>query len=362
MRNAIICSAALLLGFVSGSFVAKPFFNPQAIATPIPITQTPIITTCGVEGKPDCVPSMPPVPTPATTTASIPTPAPTTKLNYGSAVTYTAGETVTYTDGLLVTLSAINDSRCRPDVQCLWAGELSPQLSFTGGDLNETLTQVSLGTSRTEPQIIGTYTISLETATENTATIVVSKGIPVKPVTKTPTLTQAVAGAEVIKKPVATTVSVPASIPAQQPITVVTDSTFGTEIALLITAATKKLRQSESLTSYRADSNLAASAKKYSSRLLAGNYLAHIDKNGCDLTCRFDESGYAASSWGENLAMMEYDERPSAEYVANFFMTQWQKSAGHRKNLLSPTFTHQGIGVTVDQGKVYVVVHFALPL
>lgn len=357
MRNAIICTAAVLLGFVSGSFVAKPFFNSHVTVTPVLVTETPITPSCGVAGQPDCVEDIPTIPAPATSTPLEPTPP--VEVNFDTPSTYTINDTATYPDGLMVTLTAINDSRCQPDVQCIWAGELSPQLSFTGGDLNETITQLSLGTSRTESQTIGAYNVSLTAATENSATIIVSKDKPATPVTKTPAVTQAVAGAEVTKKPIPPTVSTPA--PAPQPTTAVTDSAFGAEVATLITAATKKLRQGESLPAYRADSDLAASAKKYSGRLLAGNYLAHIDKGGCDLTCRFNESGYQANSWGENLAMMEYDEQPSAEYVANFFMTQWQKSAGHRKNILSPTFTHQGIGITVAEGKVYVVVHFALP-
>lgn len=140
------------------------------------------------------------------------------------------------------------------------------------------------------------------------------------------------------------------------------ESTYATEIQNLIIEATKNLRKQESLPIYATDATLTASAKKYSSRLLAGDYLSHLDENGCDLTCRFDESGYKASSWGENLAMMEYTEQPNPSYVANFFMTQWLKSTGHRKNILSHTFTYQGVGVSVKNGKVYVVVHFAQPL
>ena len=58
---------------------------------------------------------------------------------------------------------------------------------------------------------------------------------------------------------------------------------------------------------------------------------------------------------------MKYEEQPTAAYVADFFMSQWIKSAGHRENLLSATFTKQGIGISVDATSVYVVVHFALP-
>ncbi|MBY0538062.1 CAP domain-containing protein [Patescibacteria group bacterium] len=353
MHKAIICTTALLLGLISGSLVATLFFTSSTPATTILTTYT--TPACGTVGQPDCTVPSPTPPVPVVNTPA--EPSPTVVINFDTAHTFTLAETVTYPDGLVVTLTTINDSRCKPDVQCIWAGELSPQFTFTGGDFTDTISQLSLGTSRMEPQTIGAYTVTLETATENTATIRITKDNPTSPISKTTIPKQTVAGAQVTKP----TTPVPLAA-TPQPTTLQTDSAFGVEVTALITEATKKLRQRESLPIYQSDSDLAASAQKYSGRLLSGNYLAHIDRNGCDLTCRFDESGYAASSWGENLAMMEYDDRPTAEYVANFFMTQWQKSAGHRKNILSPTFTHQGVGVSVENGKVYVVVHFALPL
>lgn len=41
------------------------------------------------------------------------------------------GETATMTDGANVTLVQINDSRCKPDVQCIWAGELAAEVRYS---------------------------------------------------------------------------------------------------------------------------------------------------------------------------------------------------------------------------------------
>jgi uncharacterized protein YkwD len=335
--------------------VSVPFFH--ATVTAPPATQAiPENSVCDVPGTPPCIPTPPgtlpndgttPPLTTATTTVDIE--------KFNREVTYLAGQKITYEDGLTVTLIAINDSRCAPDVQCIWAGELSPQLSLTGGDLKQTQSQLSLGTSRTEPQTIGAYTVTLGTTTEDSAVIIVSKLVEITEALKTNT------PAPLVKKTAVTPEPVPPPKPKPKPKPEKTVTSYATEIQNLIIEATTKVRQGESLAPFTTDNALARSAKKYSSQLLAGNYLAHIDAAGCDLTCRFSDSGYHARSWGENLAMMEYDEQPSAAYVANFFMTQWQKSAGHRKNLLSSTFTNQGIGVSVQNGKVYVVVHFALP-
>ncbi len=340
MRWAFICTTALIIGFISGGFVAIPFFanSVHPVVSPLPNTPSP-----ESESATSTIPTVPETP--------IATTSPTAEIRYGNPIVYTIDETVTYPDGLMVTVTAINDSRCKPDVQCIWAGELSPQLTLTGGGLGKSVILLSLGTTRTTEQSAGTYKIKLGDTTLVSATLTITSSSPVTTVT-TPASTAPSAKATTVSKS-------PTPTPAPKP---KPKTDLAVDVARLITDATKKLRTGQSLPIYTPDTQLAASAKKYSVKLLQGNYLAHIDTSGCDLTCRFSESGYQASSWGENLAMMEYDEEPSAEYIANYFMTQWQKSAGHRKNILSPTFTHQGVGVSVQSGKIYVVVHFALPL
>ena len=139
------------------------------------------------------------------------------------------------------------------------------------------------------------------------------------------------------------------------------NATLAKDIASRIETATTKFRTTHSLPTYIHDTALEASAVKYSTELLTGNYLSHTSKSGCDMACRFEANNYQAEAWGENLAMLKYSTEPSAEFIANHFMTQWQQSAGHRDNMLSKDFTHQGVGVTMKDGKVYVVVHFAKP-
>ncbi len=134
---------------------------------------------------------------------------------------------------------------------------------------------------------------------------------------------------------------------------------FISQVIMLIEEATNKFRARNSLPTFASDGKLGASAHSYSRQLSIDGALSHIDSNGCDLTCRFALSGYKARAWGENLALMEFAERPTPEYIANFFMSEWEASSGHRKNLLSPVFTQQGIGITMDADSIYVAVHFA---
>jgi len=95
--------------------------------------------------------------------------------DFGQPQTWAVGETRTFDDGLAVTLDRIDDSRCKPDVQCIWAGELAPVLTLRGGGLDGTRT-VSLGTTRTSRAQVDEYALELQSATEATATITITRG------------------------------------------------------------------------------------------------------------------------------------------------------------------------------------------
>jgi hypothetical protein len=94
--------------------------------------------------------------------------------DFGNAELFIAGETRTYDDGLAVTLDRVDDSRCKPDVQCVWAGELAPVLTLRGGALAGAQT-VSLGTARTPRAQVGPYGLTLDSATERSARIIVTR-------------------------------------------------------------------------------------------------------------------------------------------------------------------------------------------
>jgi hypothetical protein len=94
--------------------------------------------------------------------------------DFGNAEMFVAGETRTYDDGLAVTLDRVDDSRCKPDVQCIWAGELAPVLTLRGGSLAGAQT-VSLGSTRTPRAQVGPYGIALDSATERSARIIITR-------------------------------------------------------------------------------------------------------------------------------------------------------------------------------------------
>lgn len=85
------------------------------------------------------------------------------------------GASITFEDSLTVMLVKIDDSRCPPDVQCVWAGELAPTFKLEGGVLTGTQ-ELRLGTATAQSAVAAPYTLALRGAGETTATIAVAKG------------------------------------------------------------------------------------------------------------------------------------------------------------------------------------------
>jgi uncharacterized protein YkwD len=140
-----------------------------------------------------------------------------------------------------------------------------------------------------------------------------------------------------------------------------TDTTYQSHVATLIQEQTNALRKRHTLPILTIDTALTKNAIAYSRALLSRGFISHTDASGCDMTCRFTKDQYNAVAWGENLAVLYFDERPDAAYVADYFMRAWSESPDHLANILSATYTHEGIGVAINDNSIYVTVQFAKP-
>ena len=109
-------------------------------------------------------------PTPVTTTTATTTP-PATMIVLGSPTRFTLQDTRTFAAGHTISLTAINDSRCKPNVQCIWAGELATDWQLTTATGTRT---ISLGTVRTTSTTTGGYLYTLTDASTSSATILIS--------------------------------------------------------------------------------------------------------------------------------------------------------------------------------------------
>jgi eight-cysteine-cluster-containing protein len=97
----------------------------------------------------------------------------TTSVSYNKPVTLKEGETAKFSDGMSVRIKSIDDSRCKPNVQCIWAGELSAELSATGGLFGRATQTFRIGTTNTPSYSTGGYQFTLDSATASSVTIIV---------------------------------------------------------------------------------------------------------------------------------------------------------------------------------------------
>ncbi len=79
------------------------------------------------------------------------------------------------------------------------------------------------------------------------------------------------------------------------------------------------------------------------------------------MACRLAEVEYAYWAWGENIAWRRSSNTPDAKELARHFFDSWMNSSGHRKNILSENFTHEGIGLSRRDGLVFITASFTDP-
>jgi hypothetical protein len=99
-------------------------------------------------------------------------------VEFNKEISLALNDKITFSDGLNVTLKEINDSRCKPDVQCFWAGEIAGTLDISGGKIS-TAKEISLGTVNHNNITTDGYTFSLQNAAEDKITILVQYKKPV---------------------------------------------------------------------------------------------------------------------------------------------------------------------------------------
>ena len=88
---------------------------------------------------------------------------------FGESISIMIGATVDLPDGLKVFLKDINDSRCKPDIQCIWAGEITGVFYAFDGKLNSQR-QFNLSTVTSKAITLDGYTFTLINSTESTIT------------------------------------------------------------------------------------------------------------------------------------------------------------------------------------------------
>lgn len=119
-------------------------------------------------------------------------------------------------------------------------------------------------------------------------------------------------------------------------------------------------REKAGLNSLSADETLAATARAHSADMIARDFFAHDNPDGCSSSCRVTAAGYRWQMIGENIYMMSgWDLSP--QEAAIMTVNGWLGSPGHRENLLKQGYTESGIGVVVQGDAAYATALYAKP-
>jgi uncharacterized protein YkwD len=127
------------------------------------------------------------------------------------------------------------------------------------------------------------------------------------------------------------------------------------------------------------DDKLARIARKHSKDMASRTYFSHESPEGRDFFFRYQEQGYTCSirtgttihMGAENIALghlyrsirtvngvVSYDW-DTIDQIAQKTVQGWMNSPGHRKNILTPHWQNEGIGIFfATDGAVYVTQNF----
>ncbi len=111
-----------------------------------------------------------------------------------------------------------------------------------------------------------------------------------------------------------------------------------------IVEMTNAFRKQHKLAAVRPNARLEAAARAYAQVLARGRDLSHT-LQGTTPATRAQEAGYGYCQIAENLAMASDSRGFSARDYAGRAVRGWQRSPGHRHNLLLPHLTDIGVAV-----------------
>lgn len=123
--------------------------------------------------------------------------------------------------------------------------------------------------------------------------------------------------------------------PAREPVVIV-DGPSSAELSDLVDLL-NRYRRSKGLVPLAWSERVARVAQAHSDDMVRRDYFSHKSPDGKTPGARLLAAGIRYEAAAENIA----EGQETAEQV----FRSWVNSAGHRKNLESPSYTHQGIGL-----------------
>jgi uncharacterized protein YkwD len=128
------------------------------------------------------------------------------------------------------------------------------------------------------------------------------------------------------------------------------------QVAARAFAAVNAVRARHGLQALQPLPTLAKLALEHSRRMAQSNILSHTEPDGRTFVERMQAANLDFREVAENIAMNSGTADPAATAVAG-----WLQSEGHRMNILTPGFTHAGMGVWVIDDRYYFTQIFLAP-
>ncbi len=122
-------------------------------------------------------------------------------------------------------------------------------------------------------------------------------------------------------------------------------------------------RASHGLPALSSNAKLAAAAHTHNVKMADANQLSHQLSGEPGLGARISAAGYAWRSVGENIAWNSNRSQAGVLALQDSMYNETPPNDGHRRNILSSSYTEVGIDVIEDtaHGKVWLVTDFGRP-
>jgi uncharacterized protein YkwD len=119
------------------------------------------------------------------------------------------------------------------------------------------------------------------------------------------------------------------------------------------------IRAENDLSTLDHDGAIATIARTHSYDMAEREYFSHVSPDGKRPADRFgDLYPNECRAVGENLALVGIPGATDADEIAERIVTGWMTSEGHRENILTGRWDSHGIGVYIDEGRIYTTQNF----
>jgi uncharacterized protein YkwD len=121
----------------------------------------------------------------------------------------------------------------------------------------------------------------------------------------------------------------------------------------LVFEITNRARWDRGLAPLSKDEELTNVARSYSDDMLVRRFFDHTTPDGISFDERIaDHYPHWVSLVGENIWSASGYNPGNPQKLAKEIVNDWMSSPGHRDNLLSPNFTHLGVGVSARHNSI----------